>query len=238
MESAIKTERNSIYFWVGFIFFSSLCDGDGPLAAAEMAVDEMCCVWEMPTMKSYRRYVAWITERTKKQRERETCGCVIFMYSSLITQLISFSSFLFACWWFIRFPIHQPARLGGASLDDFLFILLHGQKKKWRSIYVDVRSRELMQADNTVSDDGVGDKWAKECCSAASSSSSRDLVISWTTRTWAAWRLHRWQGPLLHAAAILDPFLHHVWQLRTRKSLSSPPTKRKSISPLFENKWP
>jgi hypothetical protein len=61
VESAIKTERNSIYFWVGFILFfifTSLCDGDGPLAAAEMAVDEMCCVWEMPTMKSYRRYVA------------------------------------------------------------------------------------------------------------------------------------------------------------------------------------
>jgi hypothetical protein len=41
-----------------YFIFTSLCDGDGPLAAAEMAVDEMCCVWEMPTMKSYRRYVA------------------------------------------------------------------------------------------------------------------------------------------------------------------------------------
>jgi hypothetical protein len=75
-------------------------------------------------------------------------------------------------------PYTSPQGSAALLLCILFFILLHGQKKKWRSIYVDIRSRELMQADNTVPDDGVGDKWAKECCSAASSSSSRDFVIS------------------------------------------------------------
>lgn len=71
-----------------------------------------------------------VNQKAERERERETCGCVIFMYSTLITQLISFSSFLFACWWFIRFPIHQPARLGGASLMYSLFYLIARAKEE------------------------------------------------------------------------------------------------------------